>query len=846
MADQRHAVTTSCLATAVLSPTASSSRAGSNVARIQRNVAEKQRRDKLNGYINELANIVPMISKSARRLDKTSILRLSAAHLRICKSSLGANSKMKKTFTWCPNFLSDDQIREIFESVDGFLIITASNGKILFTSRSVERYLGHQDIDMIGHSLYMFIHEKDVDDVKQKMKDMLAECLEKGSSRCSFECLMKEKAQPRSEVSTYQHVHFVGGMTAADDPNSEKPKSVITHMFKTFVKIVDISPYNQLSLEDATADEYVTRHSLDGTIIYADHRLATITGHMPNEVIGLSAYEYIHKDDMPIALFAHHLMFSSDKGTGIIVYRLHTRDNRFIYLKSVGCLQYDGATSQVDHFVCINQQLGDSDGDLQLKYFFDRYVPQVKGSSTSMLLESVKALQLSSSKSSPINHKTVVPVASKNLEISSPRSPGNSDSTISSFSSDSSKSSEENSPDDIMEHCNDSDQIAIQETCGSSPESPDFVHHNGSASPSSVPSPENKEKSFGTISIANDSECLIVTVNGSSSGLGNGFFTSSINSPLNVNQSHSVNTPNKITSPPLQISKNSYSLTEGPNNHVHNNLRMVMGPVVFNSDGSMSPSGADESMSPSDTILQVDAQYEYVGTLSNSDQNKGEDKYSLLKSSHSPKSECKNPVESDNKMNGEMNLYGHQMKLSLSQNGISSEDSSSPLGEQSDNHDEDTDVFHEDTADSFIKHSSFIRNTNGVDGLHSTLTVVNSCDSDSVIRNSKWSVDSFSVFQSTVEENSTLSMDYCETMPTTEDEVNGDLKDNISLQEDLSSLLSATLPHSDSNSLPSANGWNDIFNPTEYSSPFSSEATLQKDEEQLLVSSSKVKSYDLW
>lgn len=60
----------------------------SNLTRIQRNVAEKQRRDKLNGYISELANIVPMVSMSSKRLDKTSILRLSAAHLRLSKSML--------------------------------------------------------------------------------------------------------------------------------------------------------------------------------------------------------------------------------------------------------------------------------------------------------------------------------------------------------------------------------------------------------------------------------------------------------------------------------------------------------------------------------------------------------------------------------------------------------------------------------------------------------------------------------------------------------------------------------------------------------------------------------------
>jgi hypothetical protein len=51
-----------------------------------RNLAEKQRRDKLNGYINELSNSVPLVTMSSKRLDKTSVLRLSAAYLRLNKS----------------------------------------------------------------------------------------------------------------------------------------------------------------------------------------------------------------------------------------------------------------------------------------------------------------------------------------------------------------------------------------------------------------------------------------------------------------------------------------------------------------------------------------------------------------------------------------------------------------------------------------------------------------------------------------------------------------------------------------------------------------------------------------
>lgn len=47
-----------------------------------RNKAEKQRRDRLNKSINELATLVPLVAESSRKIDKTGVLRLTAYDLR--------------------------------------------------------------------------------------------------------------------------------------------------------------------------------------------------------------------------------------------------------------------------------------------------------------------------------------------------------------------------------------------------------------------------------------------------------------------------------------------------------------------------------------------------------------------------------------------------------------------------------------------------------------------------------------------------------------------------------------------------------------------------------------------
>lgn len=362
----------------------------SSSSRMQRNFAEKQRRDKLNSYINELANIVPMVSMASKRLDKTSILRLSAAHLRFYQTPLATErGKVTKT-KWRPKFLSTEHLKDLLEVVDGFVLVTSTTGKIIYISPSVERFLGHQNIEMIGHSIFTFLHSADVQSVHDCFESLVRGPMQRRgdwvtSERCSFFCRIRERSQPRSEVLTYQVIQVVGHLTGPASDKADGPSS--NCLFKTFVRLVNTNPYKELSLREACQDEYVTRHKLDGTIIFADHRLSTLTGHLPHEVLGVSAHKYLHPSDMAIAMFAQKQMFASNSGKGVVVYRLRTRDDSFIFLRSSGYLQYDQGTMQMDHFVCINALMTEEEGQRELQTFFERFSPHITAMSVQELGE---------------------------------------------------------------------------------------------------------------------------------------------------------------------------------------------------------------------------------------------------------------------------------------------------------------------------------------------------------------------------------------------------------------------------------------------------------------------------
>lgn len=118
---------------------------------------------------------------------------------------------------------------------------------------------------------------------------------------------MKEKNQPRSDVTTYQMVQISGNMSfclpepakdkctnklalpmsstkekhvSIGSPESERSELVekisqtdlLSVIFKGIVKIILVNPLAELSLSDANLDEYVSRLTLDGTLLFADHR----------------------------------------------------------------------------------------------------------------------------------------------------------------------------------------------------------------------------------------------------------------------------------------------------------------------------------------------------------------------------------------------------------------------------------------------------------------------------------------------------------------------------------------------------------------------------------------------
>lgn len=57
-------------------------------------------------------------------------------------------------------------------------------------------------------------------------------------------------------------------------------------------------------LIQASRDEYITRHLIDGRIITCDQRISIVAGYLTEEVSGHSAFKYMHRDDVRWVIIA--------------------------------------------------------------------------------------------------------------------------------------------------------------------------------------------------------------------------------------------------------------------------------------------------------------------------------------------------------------------------------------------------------------------------------------------------------------------------------------------------------------------------------------------------------------
>uniref|UniRef100_A0A9R1SC71 Basic helix-loop-helix ARNT like 1a n=2 Tax=Cyprinus carpio TaxID=7962 RepID=A0A9R1SC71_CYPCA len=302
---------------------------------------EKRRRDKMNSFIDELASLVPTCNAMSRKLDKLTVLRMAVQHMKTLRGA--ANPYTEANYK--PAFLSDDELKHlILRAADGFLfVVGCDRGKILFVSESVYKILNYTQNDLIGQSLFDYLHPKDIAKVKEQLsssdtapRERLIDAktglpvktdITPGPSRLcsgarrSFFCRMKcnrpsvkmeDKDFPstcskkKADRKSFCTIHSTGylkswpptkmGLDEDNEPDNEGCNlSCLVAIGRLHPHIIPLPMNGDIRVKPT---EYVSRHAIDGKFVFVDQRATAILAYLPQELLGTSFYEYFHQDDI--------------------------------------------------------------------------------------------------------------------------------------------------------------------------------------------------------------------------------------------------------------------------------------------------------------------------------------------------------------------------------------------------------------------------------------------------------------------------------------------------------------------------------------------------------------------
>ncbi|KAG7496663.1 aryl hydrocarbon receptor nuclear translocator 2 isoform X2 [Solea senegalensis] len=355
---------------------------------------EKRRRDKMNTLIDELSTMIPACQPMTRRLDKLTVLRKAVQHLKTLKA--GTSSAFTDT-SYKPSILSHDDLEHLLLSAaDSFLlVVSCERAKILFLSESVSKILNLSRLELIGQSLFDFIHHKDINKVKEQLSSSdlhprqrlidaatgaqvqtdapIRTSLSTGARR-SFFCRMKhsrvagkhEDKRPLPTTSkkkdTYRYctLHCTGYMRSwlssqmDSEGDTEKETSNLTCLVMVCCLHPHVPHHPSKDLK-VNPTEFITRCAIDGKFTFVDQQATTVIGYLPQELLGTSCYEYFHQDDLQHLSEKHRQVLRCKEKIETQCYKFKTKYGSYVSLQSQWFSFTNPWTKEVEFIVSANR-----------------------------------------------------------------------------------------------------------------------------------------------------------------------------------------------------------------------------------------------------------------------------------------------------------------------------------------------------------------------------------------------------------------------------------------------------------------------------------------------------------
>ncbi|XP_075161480.1 LOW QUALITY PROTEIN: PAS domain-containing protein trachealess [Haematobia irritans] len=373
--------------------------------------AARSRRGKENFEFYELAKMLPLPAAITSQLDKASIIRLTISYLKLRDfSSHGdppwtreqsTSSKLKSAAirrSPAVDLFEQHQGTHILQSLDGFALAVAADGRFLYISETVSIYLGLSQVEMTGSSIFDYIHQGDHAEIAEQLGLSLTSGGISGAGSSSGPAGMSSPHSGGSDDGVGSHgtnnPDVSGQMTMNSNSGYKgfersfcvrmkstltkrgchfkssgyrvvlllcklRPQYTFSHTRKSqppllgMVALAIALPPPSVHEIRLECDMFVTRLNFDFRIAHCEPRISDLLDYSPEEMVGKSMYSLCHAEDAN-RMRKHHtdLIEKGQVLTGY--YRLMNKNGGYTWMQSCATVVCNSKNADEQNIICVN------------------------------------------------------------------------------------------------------------------------------------------------------------------------------------------------------------------------------------------------------------------------------------------------------------------------------------------------------------------------------------------------------------------------------------------------------------------------------------------------------------
>lgn len=245
---------------------------------------------------------------------------------------------------------SEKAYRLLAENTNDVISLHNLSGDFLYASPAIFDLSGYQPDEVLGKKLSTFFSEEDV----AKMRLQL-ESIGSTNEKIRFEYLFYKRDGTSIWIETSAKLIY--------DRVTKEPKEIVavtrdaTERVLQAKRLKESEEQYRLIAENAT--DMITRHDIDGVYNYVSNSSYTMFGYSPDDMIGKSAYNFLHPEDALV--IKEGLMDFVNKGLGIYTasYRYRKKDGKYIWIESTNKLTYVEGTDKIAGVISISRDISE-------------------------------------------------------------------------------------------------------------------------------------------------------------------------------------------------------------------------------------------------------------------------------------------------------------------------------------------------------------------------------------------------------------------------------------------------------------------------------------------------------